>query len=55
MLLFPYVQRSSDEGVSISICVCILLCMYITVYVCVALAVGFIRAICNVIDIVLDM
>ena len=25
MLLFPYVQRSSDEGVSISISVCILL------------------------------
>ena len=49
MLLFPYVQRSSDEGVSISISMCILLS------VCVALAVGSIRAICNVFVIVLDV
>ena len=47
MFLFPYVQRSSDEGVSISISVCI--------FLCVALAMGSVRAICNVFVIVLDV
>ena len=63
MLLFPYVQRSSDDGslikirqfsetyitASVRLYVCIIL------FVCVAVCVGSIGAICNLLVIVLDM